>query len=120
VYHGKAAAGRAMGVGVAIVWLAVGGPAGVAHAGVGVEVIANEAVFEFSDLSFFLIYAEAGVEEGYTGAVIAAVFEAFEAFQDDWISFSGSDISDNTTHRNLKILRFNEQYYLFIFKPGVT
>jgi hypothetical protein len=90
----------------------------VAHAGVGVEVFADEAVFEVGDLSFLLVYAEVGVEEGDTGAVITAVFKAFEAFQDDWISFSGSDISDNATHRSLKILRFNEQYYLLIFNPG--
>jgi hypothetical protein len=72
----------------------------MAHPGVGVEVLSDEAFFEVGDLSFLLIYAEAGVEEGDTGAVITAVFEAFEAFEDDWISFSGSDISDNATHRS--------------------
>jgi hypothetical protein len=67
-----------------------------------VEVFADEAFFEVSDLSFLFVYAEVGVEQGDAGAVIAAVFETFEAFEDDWISFSGSDISDNATHR-----RFN-------------
>jgi len=82
---------------------------------VGVEVFAYEAVFEVGDLSFLLVYAEVGVEEGDAGAVVAAVFEAFEAFQDDWISFSGSDISDNATHRKFNYA--NERAnYRFIFK----
>jgi hypothetical protein len=89
-----------MGVGVAVVGFAVCGPAGVAHAGVRVEVFADEAVFEIGDLPFLFVDAEVGVEEGDAGAVVAAVFKAFEAFQDDWISFSGSDISNNATHRN--------------------
>ena len=104
-------------MGVAVVGFAVGRPAGVAHAGMGVEVFADEAVFEVGDLSFLFIYAEVVVEQGDAGAVVTAVFQAFEAFQDDWISFSGSDISDNATHRNFNYA--NERAnYLFIFKTG--
>jgi hypothetical protein len=72
----------------------------VAHSGVCVEIFTDEAVFEVSDFTFLLIYAEVGVEQGDSGAVVTAVFEAFETFQDNWISFSGSDISNNATHRN--------------------
>jgi len=50
----------------------------MAHAGVGVEVFADEAVFEFGDFAFLLIYPEVVVEEGYAAAVIAAIFESFE------------------------------------------
>src|SRR5580698_7817876 len=115
--HSEAAAGGGMGVGVAVVGLAVGGPAGVSHTGVGVEVFADKAVFEVGDLSFLLVYAEVAVEEGDAGAVITAVFEAFEAFQDDWICFSGSDISDNATHRN-SIMPMNEQITVLFSKGG--
>src|SRR5580700_7704569 len=115
VDHGEAAAGGAVGVGVAVVGLPMRRPAGVAHSGVGVEVFADEAVFKFGDLSFLLVYAEVSVEKGDAGAVITAVFEAFEAFQDDWISFSGSDISDDATHRKFNYA--NERAnYRFIFK----
>jgi hypothetical protein len=91
-----------MGVGVTIVWFPVGGPAGVAYAGVCVEVFADEAFFQVCYFSFLFVNAEAVVQEGDAGAVIAAVFETFEAFQDNRISFAGSDISNNATHRNSK------------------
>jgi len=52
----------------------------MAHAGVGVEVFADEAVFELGYLTFFLVDAEVVVEKSYAAAVVAPVFEAFETF----------------------------------------
>jgi len=80
VDHGEAAAGRAVWVGIAVVGFAVGGPACMAHAGVGVEVFADEAVFELGYFPFLLIDAEVVVEKGYATGVITPVFEAFETF----------------------------------------
>jgi hypothetical protein len=73
----------------------------MSHTGVGVEVFADEAFFELGYFAFLFVDAEVVVEEGYAAAVIAAVFEAFETFQDDGISFPWTDISDNATHRIL-------------------
>ena len=44
-----------MGVGIAVTRFSVGGPAGVPDADMGMQVFANDAVFELGDFSFFLL-----------------------------------------------------------------
>jgi hypothetical protein len=44
------------------------------------------------------IEPEVFIEQGQACTVIAAVFESFQAFDKDWISFAGANIAYNSTH----------------------
>jgi len=90
-----------MGMGVPVAGFAMGRPPGVADPGVGVNVFSNEAFLQLGYLTLLFIDVQPGIEESDPGTVVPPIFEAFEAFQDDRVSFPGSDISNNAAHRSL-------------------
>src|SRR5690606_30424547 len=76
---------REMGVCVAFGGFAVGGPAGVGDAQVAVDGFLFQGVFQFDDLAHGAgaFDAVAGGQYGDAGRVVAAVFQAAEAFDED-------------------------------------
>jgi len=64
VDHGEAAAGGAMGVSIPIAGFAVGGPTGMAHAGVGVDILSYEAVFQLGYFAFLFMNTQVLIEQG--------------------------------------------------------
>jgi hypothetical protein len=70
----------------------------MSHTGMGMEVFAYEAVFEFGYFAFFLVYPQIVIEQGDPGAVIPSVLQSFQAFQNERVSFAWSDISNNAAH----------------------
>ena len=75
----------AVGVGVLFGGAAVGGPAGVADAEGAVDGAVGDDVFEVAELAGGAAQCEAVGAAGYgdAGGVVAAVFEAAQAFNDD-------------------------------------
>src|SRR4051812_34622036 len=99
VDHCQLAAGRGMGMGITIVRFAVGCPPGMAYPDMGMKVFSLEGFFEVGYLALFLMNLETAVEQCNTSTVVAPVFQSFKAFQDNWIRFTGTDVSNNATHR---------------------
>ena len=91
----------AVGVRVFFGGAAVGGPAGVADAeGAGEGVVGDEG-FEVAELAGGAAKLELAVGcagDGDAGGVIAAVFQAAQAFDDDGHGRIGADVSDDSTH----------------------
>ena len=90
----------AVGVGVFFGGAAVGGPAGVADAEGAVEGGVGDDGFEVAELAGGAAEGEAFGASGYgdAGGVVAAVFEAAQAFNDDGDDGLGTDVTDNSTH----------------------
>ncbi len=98
----------AVGVGVFFGGSAVGGPAGVADAEGAVDGVFDEDGGEVGELSGGAAELEAGVVragavgggagDGDAGGVIAAVFEAGEAFHDDGDDGLRADVTNDSTH----------------------
>jgi hypothetical protein len=53
-----------MGVSVSIAGFAVGGPAGVAHAGVGVYILSYQAFFQLGYFAFLFMNAQVLIKQG--------------------------------------------------------
>jgi hypothetical protein len=78
---------------------AVGGPAGVADAGLAGEGLVDEEVGEVDELAHGTAAVKlAGVDRGDAGAVIAPVFEPFQRLDQEGRCFMISKDPDNTTH----------------------
>ena len=91
----------AVGVGVLLGGAAVGGPAGVADAEGAGERVGGEDCFEVAKLaggSAELHDAVGGAGDGDAGEVVAAVFEAAEAFDDDGDGRIRANVSNDSTH----------------------
>ncbi len=90
----------AVGVGVFFGGAAVGGPAGVADAVGALDGVLGQDVGEVAELAGGAAELErvAAAGDGDAGGVIAAVFEAGEAFHDDGDAGFGADVSDDSTH----------------------
>ena len=91
----------AVGVGVFFGGAAVGGPAGVADAEGAVDGGVGDDGFEVAELAGGAAEGEAFGATGYgdAGGVVAAVFEAAQAFNDDGDDGLGTNVTDNSTHR---------------------
>ena len=96
----ESAAAVAVGVGVFFGGAAVGGPAGVADAEGAVERGVGDDGFEVAELAGGAAEGEAFGASGYgdAGGVVAAVFEAAQAFNDDGDDGLGTNVTDNSTH----------------------
>src|SRR6266852_4661826 len=90
----------AVGVGVLFGGAAVGGPAGVADAEGAVEGGVGDDGFEVAELAGGAEEGEAFGASGYgdAGGIVAAVFEAAQAFNDDGDDGLGANVTDNSTH----------------------
>ena len=95
----------AVGVGVLFGGAAVGGPAGMADAegaldGVGAEDVGEVAEFAWgaAELEGVDDAVGGGAGDGDAGGVIAAVFEAGEAFHNDVDGGFGADVSNDSAH----------------------
>ena len=91
----------AVGVGVLLGGAAVGGPASVADAEGALDGTGGENGLEVAELAGGAAELEAGGAsgDGYAGGVIAAVFEAAQAFDDDGDGGVGANISDDSAHK---------------------
>ncbi len=98
VDKGNPLRGRVVRMGVHIVGLAVGSPAGVAHAHGGVRVFGSQKIFELRYFAFLLIHAQRAVEQGHTGRVVAAVFEAVQPFENNWTGLPMAQIRYDAAH----------------------
>ena len=89
-----------MRVRIDIIRRPVGGPPRVPDAhhpdGRGIP----DVVQQIRDFPLFLLYSYAGfsIVNGHTGAVIATVFQALQALDEDGKRLLASHISDNSTH----------------------
>ena len=100
VDHGQFAAGRYMGMGVAVAGFAVGGPAGMPDAAMGVQVFPENGLLQFRNPSFLLIYFEVvAVEQSHPCTIVTPVFEPFQAGDHDGISFFGASVSYDSAHK---------------------
>ena len=80
VHDGEESVHRHVGMGVRVVGLAVGGPAGVPHADVRPGVVRLEVLLEVDHSSLAFVHVDlALVQEGHSGRVISPVFQAFQA-----------------------------------------
>src|SRR5882757_568458 len=79
---------------------AVGGPAGVADAEGAVNRGVGDDGFEVAKLAGGAAEGQAFGASGYgdAGGVVAAVFEAAQAFNDDGDDGLGTNVTDNSTH----------------------
>ena len=96
-----AAGAVAVGVGVLFGGAAVGGPAGVADAEGAVEGMVAQDFFEIAELAGGAAdFEESGVgaADGDAGRVVAAVFEAAQALDDDGDDFLTADVANNSAH----------------------
>ena len=96
--------GVAVRVGVAVGRPAVGGPAGVAHAGAAREACGvglGERGFEVGQPAGAPAHGQAAdtVEYGDAGRVVAAVLHPAQRVDDDAASVSRADVADDSTHR---------------------
>ena len=91
----------AVGVGVLFGGAAVGGPAGVADAeGAGDGALGEDGfeVAEFARCAAELECSVGAAGDGDAGRVVAAVFEAAQAFDDDGDGGIRANVSDDSTH----------------------
>ena len=90
----------AVRVGVLFRGAAVSGPAGVANAEGAFDGGVGDGDFEVAEFAGSTAEGEACGATGYgdAGGVVAAVFEAAEAFNDDGDDRLGSDVTDDSTH----------------------
>ena len=91
--------GVGVGMGVGDVGASVGGPAGVADPGVGgnrLFVNRRNQVHEFADAANDLQVR--AVREGHPGRIVATVFEAPQAVDDDWRGRLRAAVADDSTH----------------------
>ncbi len=94
----------AVGVGVFFGGATMRGPAGVADAVSAVEGVVAEDLFDVFELTggtaeFELFFS--GAADSDSGRVIAAVFEAAQAFEDDWNNFFRADVTDDSAHGSI-------------------
>ncbi|MNW65535.1 hypothetical protein D3C74_439250 [compost metagenome] len=89
-----------MRVRVTLARCAVGGPAGVSNAETANQRMLGQCGFEFADLARTTHALEGFVvgKDRDTGAVVAAVFKALEAFEQDGGDITFSNCADNSTH----------------------
>jgi hypothetical protein len=88
-----------MRVGVVLVRLAVGGPAGVAHAERAVELLVDELGLEVGQLPLGAHDVDAvAVDDRHARAVIAAVFEFLETAEEHRDDVPRAYISDDSAH----------------------
>ncbi len=89
-----------MGVRVLLGGAAVGGPAGVSDAVGAVDGVGGDDVLEIDELAGGAAELEAGggAGDGDAGGVVAAVFEAAQAFNDDGDDGLLADIANDSTH----------------------
>ncbi len=97
----ESAAAVAVGMGVFFGGAAVGGPAGMADAEGAVEGRIGDGDFEIAELSWGAAQGKTFGTTGYgdAGGVVAAVFEAAEAFNNDGDDRLRSDVTNDSTHR---------------------
>ena len=103
VDHGELAALAQMGVGVDVAGLAVGGPSGVPDAQGARQVRAVMAHLpQHLDPALFLADPQHAVAaHGHTGGVIAPVFHALQALQQNRGGLLAAYVSDNSTHKKI-------------------
>jgi hypothetical protein len=98
VDHGDATGGVAMGVGVEVAGLAMGGPAGVGDAQAALHLHGQQGL-QFANLALLLVHLQGAVAgDGQAGGVIAAVFQAAQPLHQDRHGVLRADISDDPAH----------------------
>ena len=86
-------------VGVGVADAAMGRPAGMADAAGAGERGPRDLFLEVGDSADFFRDCEgAALEDGDAGGVIAAIFQAFEAFEDEGSRFLSTDVADDSAH----------------------
>ncbi len=91
---------RVVGMGIGIVRYAMRRPAGVCDADAATKIFAIQKMFQIVDLSFAFIDIECAVaiHHGDTCAIVTAVFETVQPFEQNRAGISVPDISYNSTH----------------------
>ena len=100
VNQGDATRLRHMRVGVHLVGLAVGGPTGVGDADMTADILGRSKGLQVGDLSFCFINVEfvSLVEQRHAGAVVATIFEALQALDENGIGLLLAYVSNYSTH----------------------
>ncbi len=90
----------AMGMGVLLRGAAVGGPAGVADAVGAIDGADADGLFEVAQFAGGAADAErvVGAEHGDARRIVAAIFKAAEAVEDDGHRFAIADVANNAAH----------------------
>src|SRR5688572_28145596 len=97
--HGEFATGRSMRMGITVIGFTMRSPSCMSNSNICMKVDTLKAFLQFSHFTFLLMYFQTTIQKGNTRTVITSVFKSFQAFQDNWISFSGTDVSNNATHK---------------------
>ncbi len=106
VNHSEPSKPRSMRVGVDVIGRPVRGPSGVSDAhGAGRNFVANKGQ-KVLDLSFFLFYLDGicPIKNGNTSAVVSAVFESLQPFDENGEAVFITYVSNNTAHRNTNLI----------------
>jgi hypothetical protein len=103
VYQGDAAGVVGVGMGVGFGGRAMGGPAGVGHAevGGGERGSVQKGFFEDADAADAAAEVEiaAAVDDGDAGGIVAAVFQAFKAFDEQRLGDFSAYVGDDSAHK---------------------
>src|ERR1700733_6105347 len=87
-----------MGMRIVIVWFAMRGPAGMTDANIRVKVYADQALFQFCNLSLFFINVQTVLQQRNPRTVITPVLQPLHALQYHRVCFLWSDIRNDSTH----------------------
>jgi ATP-dependent DNA ligase len=89
-----------LGMGIDTGDAAVGGPTGVAHADMAFERVALEDLDQAVELADGTADGNLSltVDDGDAGGVVAAVFEAAQALDDNWHGLTFTDVADDAAH----------------------
>ena len=96
-----------VGVGVAVAWGAMGGPAGVPDAhGAGRDVLRHVG-FQVGDLALLFLHPKLpfALQSGDACAVVTPVFEAGQAVNQDGVGRFRPQVAYNSAHAAVKFLR---------------
>ena len=96
-----------VGVGVAVAWGSMGGPAGVPDAhGAGRNVL-RHVVFQVGDLALFLFHPKLplALQGGDACAVVAPVFQTSQTLNQDGVGRFRPQVAYNSAHAAVKFLR---------------
>jgi hypothetical protein len=72
----------------------------MSHSDITRSIFTVDIMFQFGYFSFAFIDMKVAVQQANTCTVISPVFQPVQTFNQDGISFPGTDITYNSTHTN--------------------